>query len=546
MTPVIVPRVARLNSQSPASLGERNGSSSAIWKIAAVAVLALSWRAAETALRRNRNRRKCTTKRSVSSMPAVEQTAKTLRPSVAQTPEIAPALAPTELSGPFTTTAEERIEIPEGAEEVTPPAVVTSAEPEVAPVEEVQPEAYHKAEPDGELSPLIEPVFESSVEPAVEQTAETLRPSVPHTPEIAPALAAVPIPPEAARITEPSDEKIRLRAYFISEHRCRFALPGDEDSDWRDAKRQLLSESGELSGLSTITTEAPSEIPARTEEIALPAVVTPAETEVGSRDGGEPMAYETTFTAIQSPAAEAITESASDCPNATSPEPVFPQTTAPATMPETTQMPTAPVNKPPATAVAKPQTSGMMQISVQLTFSFEIAAMQLTPTFKMGVLQVRPISKIVTMRMAPSQQPQPEVSFEIAKIQPVGETLGTIRVIPSQQQRPIMGSRSIAGLQLVPSVEATPIQLTPSQQGQAAVFVTVPCQISTIEFSPLFEIASVVLDSSSKQVLVQLAGAGPSPADGPRVFEIADLQLSEGGDAGMIQLNLLDQSSTET
>jgi hypothetical protein len=109
-----------------------------------------------------------------------------------------------------------------------------------------------------------------------------------------------------------------------------------------------------------------------------------------------------------------------------------------------------------------------------------------------------------------------------------------------------MGSRSIAGLQLVPSVEATPIQLTPSQQGQAAVFVTVPCQISTIEFSPLFEIASVVLDSSSKQVLVQLAGAGPSPADGPPVFEIADLQLSEGGDAGMIQLNLLDQSPTET
>src|SRR6266513_1026682 len=341
MTP-FVPRVARLNSQSPAPLGERNGSSSAIWTIAAVAVLALSSLAAEMALRRNRNRRKCTTKRSLRSMRT------------------------------------------------------------------------------------IEPVFEAPVRPAVEQTAKTLGPSVPQTPEIAPALAAVPMAPEPTRLTEPSDEEIRLRAYFISEHRRRFALPGDAGSDWREAKQQLISESGELSGLSTITTEAPSEIPAHTEEIALPAVVTPAETDVGSRDGGEPMAYETTFTAIQSPAAEAITESASDCPNATSPEPVLPQTTAPATMPETTQMPTAPVNKPPATAVAKPQTSGMMQISVQLTFSFEIAAMQLTPTFKMGVLQVRPISKIVTMRMAPSQQPQPEVSFEIATIQPVGETLGTI------------------------------------------------------------------------------------------------------------------------
>ena len=41
MTP-FVPKVARLNSQSPAPLGERNGSSSAMWTIAAVAVLALS------------------------------------------------------------------------------------------------------------------------------------------------------------------------------------------------------------------------------------------------------------------------------------------------------------------------------------------------------------------------------------------------------------------------------------------------------------------------------------------------------------------------
>lgn len=111
-----------------------------------------------------------------------------------------------------------------------------------------------------------------------------------------------------------------------------------------------------------------------------------------------------------------------------------------------------------------------------------------------------------------------------------------------------MGSPSfmVAGLQLVPNAEATPVQLTPSQQGQAAVFVTLPCQITRIEFSPFLEITSVVLDSSSKQVLVQLAGAGPSPSDGPLAFEIADLQLNEGGDAGMIQLNLLDQRLTET
>jgi hypothetical protein len=51
-------------------------------------------------------------------------------------------------------------------------------------------------------------------------------------------------PHQAAEIAEPSDEAIRLRAYFISERRRRFALTGDAESDWLEAKRQLLSETG--------------------------------------------------------------------------------------------------------------------------------------------------------------------------------------------------------------------------------------------------------------------------------------------------------------
>src|SRR5260370_4213904 len=182
MTP-FVPRVAPLNSQSPASPGEGNGvripgrlkiSSS----IAAVTVLALSSLVAEMALRRNRNRRKCT-KHSVSSIRRIER------------------------------------------------------------------------------------VFEPPVRPAVEQTAKALRPSVPQTPEIAPAFAAVPIALQAARLTEPSDEQIRLRAYLISEHRRKFALPGDADSDWREAKQQLLSESGDLMAPDAAPPPAPPAQPPR-------------------------------------------------------------------------------------------------------------------------------------------------------------------------------------------------------------------------------------------------------------------------------------------
>jgi len=40
----------------------------------------------------------------------------------------------------------------------------------------------------------------------------------------------------------PTVEDIRLRAYFIAERRHRLALPGDADSDWLEAVRQLQSE----------------------------------------------------------------------------------------------------------------------------------------------------------------------------------------------------------------------------------------------------------------------------------------------------------------
>ena len=217
-------------------------------------------------------------------------------------------------------------------------------------------------------------------------------------------------------------------------------------------------------------------------------------------------------------------------------------------MPETTQTPTAPVNKAPAPPVARPQSPppATMQTSVQLTFSFEIASMQLTPSFKMGVLKVRPISKLVTMRLPSPQRAQSalnlQVAFEIVKIQPVAGAIGTIRVVPSQQQRPTltgMPSIAVAGLQIVPNSETAPVQLTPSPQGRASVSITIPFQISSLEFSPSLEIASVILNSNSKQVIVQLPGAGPNPAEGAPMFEIANLELNEHGEIAMVQLNLL-------
>ena len=41
---------------------------------------------------------------------------------------------------------------------------------------------------------------------------------------------------------EPTDDEIRLRAYFIAERRHKLSLPGDSNHDWIEARRQLIEE----------------------------------------------------------------------------------------------------------------------------------------------------------------------------------------------------------------------------------------------------------------------------------------------------------------
>ena len=377
-----------------------------------------------------------------------------------------------------------------------------------------------RREPERELTPIAEPDLESSVGPVVEQTSEILQPAVPEAVEMATASATTEFVPEESNEILGNGEG---------------ATYAQQPSEFfGDVKEPVLP-----------AEEEPREAAFASAEFAWPAVEPSAEFAV------EPVAQEQPqqipSIASQIPMVEATTEPVYDFPSAISSEPVFPQITTPATMPETTQTQNAPTHQAPAPPVAKPQPSAAtMQTSVQLTFSFEIAAMQLTPSFKMGVLKVRPISKLVTMRLPSPQRAQSalnlQVAFEIVKIQPVAGAIGTIRVVPSQQQRPTltgMPSIAVAGLQIVPNSETAPVQLTPSPQGRASVFITVPFQISTLEFSPSLEIASVILNSNSKQVIVQLPGAGPSPTEGAPMFEIANLELNEHGEIAMVQLNLL-------
>lgn len=211
-------------------------------------------------------------------------------------------------------------------------------------------------------------------------------------------------------------------------------------------------------------------------------------------------------------------------------------------MPETTITPVAPAARPSASTMSVQQPAGGMHTAVQLTFSLEIASMQLTPTFKMSGLQLKPTSKVVSMRLAPSQDPQPpmnlQVTFEVAQIDLSGGTIGTVRLSPSGREKPaVLSSPSfaISGLELVSGAGAAPVQLTPLHQEQASVHLTAHFQIAAIEFTPMFEIAAIVLNATSRDVFMQLPGSGPTSIDSAPVFKMENVQLN-GTDIGLIQV----------
>ncbi len=247
--------------------------------------------------------------------------------------------------------------------------------------------------------------------------------------------------------------------------------------------------------------------------------------------------------------------------NVTPTKPTTPPEPTPVIMPEPTPItainearpapaPAADRGQAGAPTAADMQPAASLQNAVQLTFSLEIASLELTPDFKMGSLQLKPISTIVSMRLAPSAQPQPamnlQVTFELSSVKlDAGGSFGTVRLTPSSAQRPTpitSPSFEVSGLQLASGSAGSPVQLTPTQRGKASVLMTASFHIATVEFSPSFEIASVVLNSISKNVAVQLPGAGPSSIEGAPVFEIGDVQLAGNNDLGLIQLNPLGGS----
>jgi tetratricopeptide (TPR) repeat protein len=274
-----------------------------------------------------------------------------------------------------------------------------------------------------------------------------------------------------------------------------------------------------------------------------PALSEPAQPEAEFTAGSASPEAVTAETTASRDAAQSGAEPLSFPPRITSTEPISPQPTTPTIMQEMTITP-SPAAQAFSSTMPTQRPAGAMQTAVQLTFSMEIGSMQLTPTFEMRDLQLRPTSRVVTMRLAPSQAPHPpldlQITFEIVKIELEGETISTVRLVPSGQEKPTVISSSsfaVARFELEPNSGIASVQLTPSHQGGASVHLTAGFQISAIEFSPGFGIAAIVLNSTSRNVSLQLPGAEPTIEDAP-VFAVEKVEMN-GSQLGLIQVTQL-------
>ena len=378
--------------------------------------------------------------------------------------------------------------------------------------------AYQKAEADRQALREAKPVFRASAGSVVAQTAEVSWPSIPPAPTLGemPAVAQVGATSAVEPVEKPQVEAIDQEQ----------PIPQVPEPAPTFGEMPAAAQVGATSAVEPV--EEP-QVEAMDQEQPITEVPEPAETL-----GQMPVVAEGPFYSA----------------NAISNEPVSSRTITPVIMPQQPEPTEVPA------AADMPRYAPAAHTAVQLTFSFEIVSIQLTPAFKVRAVQVRPASKIVTMRLAPSQRPQPDmhpqVTFEIAEIQSADSGLGTVRLIksPHQQQQPVaITSPSFEGTALQPvssSDAAVGVQLAPSEQGEAHVQVTADFQMAKVEFSSSFEITGVVLNSTSRHVSVQLAGADPSAIEEAPVFDIANGRLTGTGGGEILELDAVGTTPEES
>ena len=183
--------------------------------------------------------------------------------------------------------------------------------------------------------------------------------------------------------------------------------------------------------------------------------------------------------------------------------------------------------------------------SAQLTIGFEITSLQLTPFFKLGSVQLKALSNVVSLHLVATQAADSPlaagISFQIDHVnldgashiksillKPLGESREITAPVPKLQVDNVAVTGGSAG---------APISVTTSNQASTAVQIFGTFTIAAMDFTPAFEIGSLLLEPTSNTVLLRVAPSSrPTALDLPPSFEVAAVQLDDGAQISGVRL----------
>jgi CheY-like chemotaxis protein len=186
---------------------------------------------------------------------------------------------------------------------------------------------------------------------------------------------------------------------------------------------------------------------------------------------------------------------------------------------------------------------------VVMTLALLVTSMQFTPQFRVGTMRARPASPVAALRVE-SEQPHGELlvqtGFNLGPVQLDKEgRFAGVRLLPNQQ--PVTRPRSqssfqIGGVAVVPADSDDRVQFTTAEATPMTVQLSANLKLTSIELSPAFDIAALILQASTRQVSVSVQTNGPTPAhvEPTALFTIGGVELDASGGVEQLILNPVD------
>lgn len=173
----------------------------------------------------------------------------------------------------------------------------------------------------------------------------------------------------------------------------------------------------------------------------------------------------------------------------------------------------------------EPTVSFVRQTSLEATFSFDVVALQFSPYLQTAEARLELINGFVQLQM--ENRAPFETGFHIAVIEPNAEGgIKSLRLTPTLEpapQPPAASSFAIGKINLKPTTHH--LELEAARERSMCVQLTATFMLDEIELSPRFEVTSILLRSSGRDVLLRNRGEG-SGAN----FAVAGMELGSAGE----------------